>query len=306
MAGDLIAHEVNPRHPGTTYIGGETVVCETSLVRHIVRGTVRFLFSVTDDREGRVHRHRLWQCVTRVQSVPQQFSLYNVSIKNMCNKTIDATDSQYITWDASAEGVATSYIYGYDDNVYCTLTLRYPGRQFYVQYIQVDMEKPSSSGKDCPDYVRLYDGNSTSATPLSSAVCDSAKADESVISRTNAVTIEFSSDNRTTTTWASSSYTPHSTGPPTSTVSSLSSLITRQPPQQETCSGSDFQCDSGDCISKGLVCDFQVHCADRSDESSKKGSSSNCIALGVFEDFVKTFLNLGLAAVIGIIVAVAF
>ncbi|KAI8508328.1 hypothetical protein Bbelb_134270 [Branchiostoma belcheri] len=75
MAGDLIAHEVNPRHPGTTYIGGETVVCETSLARHIVRGTVRFLFSVTDDREGRVHR--LWQCVTRVQSVPQQFSLYN-------------------------------------------------------------------------------------------------------------------------------------------------------------------------------------------------------------------------------------
>ncbi|KAI8508327.1 hypothetical protein Bbelb_134260 [Branchiostoma belcheri] len=101
----------------------------------------------------------------------------DLSIKNMCNKTIDATDSQYITWDASAEGVATSYIYGYDDNVYCTLTLRYPGRQFYVQYIQVDMEKPSSSGKDCPDYVRLYDGNSTAATPLSSAVCDSVRTE---------------------------------------------------------------------------------------------------------------------------------
>ncbi|XP_078618264.1 uncharacterized protein LOC144885925 [Branchiostoma floridae x Branchiostoma japonicum] len=212
-----------------------------------------------------------------------------ISIKNMCNKTIDASDSQYITWDASAEGVATSYIYGYDDNVYCTLTLRYPGRLFYVQYIQVDMEKPSSPDKDCPDYVRLYDGNSTLASPLSSAVCDYKAEDASVISRTNAVTIEFSSDNRTTSNKG---------------VQLLYSTFYRPTNVNKTCSGSDFQCDSGDCISASLICDFQVHCADMSDESSKKGSASNCIALGVFEDFLKTFLSLGLAAVIGIIVAV--
>ncbi|KAK1169576.1 enteropeptidase [Acipenser oxyrinchus oxyrinchus] len=150
-------------------------------------------------------------------------------------------------WDSNSTFSSASYPRNYMNNAFCVWYLNADeGKNIKLHFLDFDLE-------DIYDVVEVRDGRGDDSLLLD--VYTGKASFQDVYSTTNHMTVLFTTDKSTTRKGFLANFTTgYNLGKP------------------ESCSSSDFQCSSGECIANGSLCDGHPDCPDVSDES-------NCVLL---------------------------
>nr|XP_054748476.1 low-density lipoprotein receptor-related protein 12-like [Lytechinus pictus] len=154
---------------------------------------------------------------------------------NSCNTTILADITGLVEPDSSLR---------YRNNQDCHVVLSTePSKKLLLQFNRFVLEEAVNGA--CVDSLRLHDGESDMASPLTPKLCGRQSLSE-VVSTSSNVTFVFETDDTGVSLGFGILYTVFEDAP---------------------CSAGQFQCNNSRCIDYSLICDSLDNCGDNSDEA---------------------------------------
>ncbi|XP_078613125.1 uncharacterized protein LOC144882893 [Branchiostoma floridae x Branchiostoma japonicum] len=203
-------------------------------------------------------------------------SAFTVHLTDQCGKSINIKSHG---GQVNSQAAVT-----YPADTDCELTLQADsGKHIYLRLERLDIPD-GSSGQNCDDRLRIYDGPSATGSVLGGPICGSSAGGE-YESTGDAVTLKFTSDSD-------------------NQRGSGFLLVYAAFDSGSPCANAEFECGNGRCISRELKCDLADHCGDNTDESSSDlhANCANVAAVNGVTAAQSRGLGVGVIAAIAIAV----